>query len=280
MDESRKKKFYPKCERCSIKPVCALSGMVWSLLCWWNWRRRSSWRRLCSWQRSRLRPSKPSVCAANMAASTRPGWVLANSSNIYKKMCIVAVLNTEREKLFSSCLSLGEAENELLTASVAELQLITPASHRWSMCDPVEGEPMLLLLHQRPTGYNSATADHVTLCRCRVIRCQTDTCRHIARSAHSDQLGVCLPLWICKSLYQLRWEDLSHERTDSNAVSVGCVYSPVGRNEPLTLSVLGELITGGDSCTKNNKTHWSRKQFGLKEATNFFSCTNCLCCCQ
>lgn len=111
-----------------------------------------------------------------------------------EKMCIVAVLNTEREKLFSSCLSLGEAENELLTASVAELQLITPASHRWSMCDPVEGEPMLLLLHQRPTGYNSSTADHVTLCRCRVIRCQTDTCRHIARSAHSDQLGVCLPL--------------------------------------------------------------------------------------
>lgn len=188
--QKKRERFYPKCKRCSIKPVCPFSGMVWSLLCWWNWRRRSSWRRLCSWQRNRLRPSKPSACAANMAASTRPGWVLANSSNY-----ITAVLNTEQGKLLSSCLSVGEAKNELLTRSVAELQLITPTSHRWSMCDPVEGEPTLLPLHWCPTGYNASTLDHVTLCRRRVTRCQTDTCRHIARSAYSDQLGVCLALW-------------------------------------------------------------------------------------
>lgn len=111
-----------------------------------------------------------------------------------ERMRIIAVLNAEQGKVLSSCLSLGEAENELLTQSVAELQLITPTSHRWSMCDPVEGEPTLLPLHRRPTGENSSTADHVTLCRRRVTRSQTDTCRHIARSAYSDQLGVCLPL--------------------------------------------------------------------------------------
>lgn len=151
---------------------------------------------------------------------------------IYReKMRIIAVLNAEQGKLLSSCHSLGEAENELLTQSVAELQLITPTSHRWSMCDPVEGEPTLLPLHRCPTGYNSSTADHVTLCRRRVTRCQTDTCRHIARSTYSDQLCVCRPPWKRSLFYQLRWENLSHGLMGSNAISVGWVYFPCGAKQ-------------------------------------------------
>ncbi len=47
-------------------------------------------------------------------------------------------------------------KKEPLMLSVEELQLITLASHRSYMCDPVEAKPRLLPLHWRPKGYDTS----------------------------------------------------------------------------------------------------------------------------
>lgn len=54
------------------------------------------------------------------------------------------------------CFSRASVWMMVQAKSFARLQLITLASLRWYMCDPVEGEPGLLPLHWRPTGYDAS----------------------------------------------------------------------------------------------------------------------------
>lgn len=116
----------------SLLQPLVLSGMGWSLRSWWSWRRRSSWRRRpCFWPKSLLPPSKPSVCAANTAASTSPRWALYGQTH--------------------------------------KLRSHTPHVHvgRY-MCDPDEPEPrwrrlQLVRSTAAPRGPWHIAADHVTV---------------------------------------------------------------------------------------------------------------------